>query len=91
MRRDPEEFGDEELELVQISRKLREAKRVEAALTEAGIEYAVVPDRYRSTSLLFFPRERVGAFFRVRVGQAAAARELLRARGFVVTDEEEGE
>ena len=86
MRREPEWFGENEVELVQLSRKLREAKAVEAALDEAGIEYAVEADKYQATFLLVFPTERWGAFFYVRPEDAARARELLRDRKFMVME-----
>jgi hypothetical protein len=86
MRREPEWFGEDEVELVQLSRKLREAKNVEAALDEAGIDYAVEADKYQATFLLVFPTERYGAFFYVRPPDAARAREHLRAKGFMVME-----
>lgn len=90
MRRDADWFGDEEVELVQLSRRLREAQSVEAALTEAGIDYAVEADQYAATFLVFFPTTRVGAYFYVRPADAPRAREVLRAKRFVVTEELEG-
>ena len=86
MRQDTEFFGEDDVELVHLSRKLREAKAVEAALDEAGIDYAVEPDRYAATVLFVFPTERIGAFFYVRPADAARARETLRERKFVVME-----
>lgn len=86
MRREADFFGDDDVELVQLSRKLREAKGVEEALTNADIDYAVEADRYQATFLLFFPAQRVGAFFYVRPVDAPRARAVLTERGFVVVE-----
>lgn len=90
MKRDAEWFGEDEVELVQLSRKLREARAVEAALTEAGIDYAVEADEYQATMLLVFPVTRVGAYFYVRPADAPRARDVLRERGFMVMEPIEG-
>lgn len=72
---------DVELELVHISRRLKEAKAVESLLTAHDIDYAVDADRYRATVLFFFPTERVGAFFYVASSAAPSCRVLLRENG----------
>ena len=89
MRRDAEFFGEQEMEVVHVSRALKEALRAEEALTEAGIDYFVEPDSYRATLLFVIPVQRVGAFFCVLPADASRARDLLRTRGFVVTELEE--
>jgi 4-aminobutyrate aminotransferase-like enzyme len=76
VRRDPEFFGDVEMDLVYIAKKLKEALRVEDLFTKAEIDYAVETDTYRGG--LIFVGERVGAFFYVLPEQAANARDLLR-------------
>ena len=80
VRQDPDFFGDEELLLVYIARKLREAKALEQVLTEGGIDYAVEADRYRGGFV--FQSERVGAFFYVREEVHEQARELMRTKGY---------
>ncbi len=80
MRRDPEHFGDRELSLVYLGRKLKDALRLEAVLTEAGVDYAVEADRYWVGRI--FRRERIGAFFYVAPEAEAAVRETLRTAGF---------
>jgi len=80
VRQDPEYFGDEELPLVYIAKKLREAQALEQVLTEGGIEYAVEADRYRGGFV--FQSERVGAFFYVREEVLDQTRELMRSRGY---------
>jgi hypothetical protein len=66
--------------LVYIARKLSDALRLEAILTEAGFDYGVEPDRYRGGFI--FQTERVGAFFYVRPDAEDQAREFLMERGY---------
>ena len=47
MKQDADFFGDQELDLIYIAKKLREALRLEGYLTEAGIDYAVEPTNTR--------------------------------------------
>ena len=44
MRQQSEFFGDVELDLIYVAKKLREAIKIEALLTAAGIDYFVEPD-----------------------------------------------
>ena len=80
MRQDPEHFGERELPLLFIAKKLKEALAVEELLTGAGIDYMVEPDTYRGG--IIFASERVGAFFYVAPENAAAARQALRAGNY---------
>ena len=80
MRCEPEHFGEQELNLVYIAKKLKEALRLEQALTDAGIEYLVEPDTY--TGGIVFRSERVGAFFYVAPDSDAQARGVVTANGF---------
>jgi hypothetical protein len=80
VRQAPDYFGDEELLLVYIAKKLKEAQALEEVLTEGGIDYAVEPDRYRGGFL--FASERVGAFFYVREEVNEETRELMRTKGY---------
>ena len=61
MRRDAEHFGDRELALVYVARKLNDALRLEDALTKAEVDYYVEAESFVSGTLL--KRQRVGAFF----------------------------
>ena len=61
MRQDEKFFGDQDLALVYIAKRLREAKRLEAILTAANLDYLVETDTYRGGFI--FVSERVGAFF----------------------------
>lgn len=82
MRRDDAFFGDQELVLIYIGKRLRESKRVEDLLDQAGLDYLVEPDRYRGGVL--FIRELIGAFFYVTETEAEKARELLRSAGLTI-------
>jgi hypothetical protein len=80
VRREPEHFGEQELALIYVGRKLKDALRLEEVLNAAGVDYAVEADRYWAGTI--FRRERVGAFFYVAPADEAAARETLTRAGF---------
>lgn len=79
MRRDPEFFNDQELDLLYIGKQLKESKRAEAVLDEGGVDYAIEVDDY--VGGMIFRRTRAGAFFYVFPDDFARAAELLRAQG----------
>jgi hypothetical protein len=80
MRQEPDYFGDQDLPLIYVAKKLKEALRLEQLLTEAGLDYLVEPDKYSGG--LIFRSERVGAFFYVAPSDEASAREMLQRSGF---------
>lgn len=80
MRREPDFFGEQELALVYVARKLKEALRLEKLLTDAGLNYLVEPDKYSGGVL--FRSERIGAFFYIAPGDDGAAREIMHRGGF---------
>jgi hypothetical protein len=80
MRREPEHFGDQDLALIYVAKKLNEALRLEQLLTDAGLEYLVEPDKYSGG--IIFQSERVGAFFYVAPGNESMAKETLAKNGF---------
>jgi len=80
MRRDPSFFEDQEMDLIYIAKRLKEALKLESALTESGVEYAVEPDKYSGG--VIFRSERVGAFFYVLPNSIEHAREVMRKHGF---------
>ena len=88
MRKEPDYFGEAELSLIYVARKLKEAIALESALTAAGVDYLVEPDTYRGG--VIFRSERVGAFFYVAPETAEAARQVLTANGYRPQDEERG-
>jgi hypothetical protein len=75
MRRDAEFFGEAELDLVYMARRLRDALKLEALLTEAGVEYLVETGSYTGGFLM--RRELTGAFFYVAPSDLTRARDLL--------------
>lgn len=83
MRKEPEHFDEIDPVLVYAARKLRHAKRAEALLTEAGLDYVVETDVI-SVGFLF-KTERTGAFFYVAPADEAAARTTLGREGFSLT------
>jgi len=80
MRRPPEFFGDQELALIYIAKRLTEALALESLLTGVGYDYLVEPDRYRGGFI--FQTERVGAFFYVAPSAEMDARALLQQHGY---------
>ena len=79
MRQPPEFFGDQELELIYIAKKLKEALALEDLLTESGVDYAVEPDKYSGG--VIFRTERIGAFFYVLPDAVESTRELMQKNG----------
>jgi len=80
MRREDEFFDDDQqLVLVYIAKKLREAKKIEELFDQGGLDYLVEPDNYRGGVL--FVRELIGAFFYLTDAEVEKARNLLRAAG----------
>jgi len=80
MRQDAAFFEDREPLLVYIAKRLKEAMKLEEALTKAGIDYAVEADQYAGG--IIFRSERTGAFFYVAEENAEAARGVMRENGF---------
>ena len=80
MRREPDFFGEAELSLLYIAKKLKESLALEDLLTGYSIEYLVEPDTYKGG--LIFASERVGAFFYVAPESLEQAREVLVKNGY---------
>jgi len=80
MRREADYFEDREMDLVYIAKKLDEALRLESALTESGVDYAVETDKYSGG--IIFRHERVGAFFYVLPDALDQARSAMQQHGF---------
>ena len=89
MRRDADFFEDRELDLIYIAKKLKEALRLESALTESGVDYAVEADNYIGG--VIFRSERVGAFFYVPPESAEQARRVMAQNGFRFLAEEKAQ
>jgi predicted amino acid racemase len=80
VRQEPEFFGEEELDLLYIAKKLDRALKLEEALTAAGVDYAVEVDEYLGGFI--FRRARAGAFFYVRPSDLDRAREVAVQHGY---------
>lgn len=80
MKQEASFFDDREAVLVYIAKKLNEAKRLESALTTAGLDYGVQAEEYRGG--VVFVTARIGAFFYVLPEAVAAAREIIERNGF---------
>jgi hypothetical protein len=80
VRQDADFFGEQELSLIYVAKKLKEALALEDLLTVAGQDYLVEPDRYSGG--LIFRSERVGAFFYVAPENEAAAKAVLAQAGY---------
>lgn len=89
MRRDETYFGEQELVLIYVARRLGEAKRLEALLEQCGVDYLVELDTYRGG--VVFISERVGAFFYTSEAQCETARTRMRAAGFKPYEAGEGQ
>lgn len=81
MKKDAELFEDTEPDLIFIAKRLKDATTLESILTDADIDYAVVPDEYPGG--LVFKSMRVGAFFYVRPESRDRALEVMLANGYV--------
>lgn len=86
MKREPDFFGDTELNLVFMARRLREALKVEELFTAAQIDYLVETGTY--TGGLLMKRELTGAFFYVVPEAQGQAAKLLRANRYKPYEEE---
>jgi len=80
MRREPDFFGDQELVLIYIAKRLKEALALERLLTDYSVDYLVEPDTY--TGGVIFRTTRTGAFFYVQGSIAERARMLLSENGY---------
>jgi len=80
MKQEASFFDDREAVLIYIAKKLRDATRLEAVLTEAGVDYGVEADEYRGG--VVFTTTRIGAFFYVLPAAVAVAKETMERAGF---------
>jgi hypothetical protein len=73
-------FLDNEMILLYVAKRLKEAQRLEGVLTNAGIDYLVEADTYRGG--VIFQTERVGAFFYVREADQEQSRTVMISAGY---------
>ncbi|MEO5922605.1 MAG: hypothetical protein ABIR70_02150 [Bryobacteraceae bacterium] len=86
MRQPPEYFGEQELDLIYVAKKLDEALRLEVLLDQTELDYLVEPDKYKGG--VIFQSERIGAFFYVAPEHTVAARATLAGGGYKPYDVE---
>jgi hypothetical protein len=80
MRQSPEFFGEQEMDLLYVAKKLNESLQLEEILDEQGLDYLVEPDQYKGG--VIFPTTRIGAFFYVLPDVAEQARSVLAGAGY---------
>lgn len=80
MRRGTEHFGDAELDLLYMARRLRDAVKLEEILTAAGVEYLIETGTYTAGFLV--KRDLAGVFFYVAPEDLATSQSLLTAHHF---------
>ncbi len=85
MLREREFFGENEMVLIYMAKRLREARTVEEVLNSGAVDYTVIPEEYRGG--VFFSSRRIGAFFYVLPQSEPQARTLLLAAGFIPLSE----
>ncbi|MCX6621841.1 MAG: hypothetical protein NTY38_12350 [Acidobacteria bacterium] len=80
MKREPDFFKDQDLDLIYVAKRLKEALALEKMLTERSLDYLVEPDHY--VGGIIFRTTRVGAFFYVLPEALDSARLMLREGGY---------
>jgi len=80
MRRESEFFGEKELVLVCMARRLKRALAMEKILDEGGFDYFLETGHYQSG--LLFRTTKVGVFFYIAPEEAERARALLLEHGY---------
>ena len=78
---DPDALGDVACARIYMAGRLREARRVEALLDEAGVDYFVEVEKFRKPLLGVIPREYDGAAFYVVASLADSSRAVLARAG----------
>jgi hypothetical protein len=74
-------FGERDIERVFIAKSLKVALRVEKLLTDRGMDYAVIIEKFMQRRI-FFSSEYDGAALYVLADQAPFCRKLLMDNGF---------
>lgn len=80
MRRESEHFGNLELDLLYMARRLKEALKLEEILTAAGVDYLIETGTYTAGFLM--KRDLTGAFFYVAPQDLIASQSLLSEHKF---------
>jgi len=80
MKQDASFFEGKEPVLIYIAKRLKDALRLEAIFTTAGVDYGVEADEYRAG--VIFRTVRAGAFFYVLPETVNRAVEVLHQHGY---------
>ena len=80
MRREPEFFGDRELVLIYMARRLKHALAVEKIFDEVGLDYVLETGPYMSG--LLFRSTKIGVYFYIAPEEDERARSALLESGY---------
>lgn len=80
MRQEADYFEGKEPVLIYIAKRLKDALKLEAIFTEAGLDYGVEADEYRGG--VIFRAVRAGAFFYVLPDTLELAHDVMRRHGY---------
>ena len=80
MRQAAEFFADQEMDLLYIAKRLKDAQKLEGVLDSADVDYAIETDTYQGG--VVFRTERVGAFFYVLPAELERAQGVLTGNGY---------
>jgi hypothetical protein len=80
MRREPEFFGDRELVLIYMARRLKHALAVEKIFDEVGLDYVLETGPYMSG--LLFRSTKIGVYFYIAPEEEERARAALLESGY---------
>ena len=86
MRHEPEFFGDRELVLIYMARRLKHALAVERIFDEGGLDYTLETMPYQSG--LLFRTTKIGLLFYAAPEDEARGRQLLLGHGYQAYDGE---
>ncbi len=84
MRREPDFFGEKELVLVYMAKRLKHALAVEKLFDECGLDYALETAPYQSG--LLFRSTKIGLLFYITPEEETRVRRLLSERGYKAYD-----
>jgi hypothetical protein len=80
MKQDATFFEGKDAVLVYVAKRLRDALKLEAVLTDAGLDYGVEADYYQGG--IIFRTQRIGAFFYVLPDAVSATHDVMREHGY---------
>jgi len=86
MRQEPGFFEGKQPVLVFIAKRLKDALRLEAIFSKAGVDYGVEADEYKGGFI--FQRVRAGAFFYVLPEAVELARRVMVENGYRPAEEQ---